>query len=80
MNCGKTLNNGAVADRQGERLEKEVGMKRLEAMLDPKADATQGFKEEWLVYWPAKHTDHMNLYIVVDPAAKKKPTSDYTFM
>ena len=49
-------------------------------LLDPKADETQGFKEEWLAFWPAQQTANMNLYIVVDPAAKKKPTSDYTFM
>ena len=49
-------------------------------LLDPKADETQGFKAEWLAFWPAKQTDRMNLYIVVDPAAKKTRTSDYTFM
>ncbi len=49
-------------------------------LLDPKADETQGFKEGWLAYWPAKQTARMNLYILVDPASKKTKTSDYTFM
>ena len=49
-------------------------------LLDPKADDTQGFKEDWLAFWPARHTANMNLYIVVDPASKKRKTSDYTFM
>ncbi len=49
-------------------------------LLDPKADETQGFKEDWLSFWPARSTANMNLYIVVDPASKKTKTSDYTFM
>ena len=49
-------------------------------LLDPKADETQGFKEEWLRVWPAQHTKDLNLYILVDPASKKKKENDYTFM
>ncbi len=49
-------------------------------LLNPKADETQGFKEGWLNFWPAKQFSNMNLYIVVDPASKKRKTSDYTFM
>ncbi len=49
-------------------------------LLDPKADETQGFREEWLGFWPARHTANLSLYIVVDPASKKRKTSDYTFM
>ncbi len=49
-------------------------------LLDPKADETQGFKAEWLAFWPAHHTRYMNLYVVCDPASKKTRTSDYTFM
>lgn len=49
-------------------------------LLDPKADETQGFKADWLAYWPARHTAGLNLYIVVDPASKKGSDNDYTFM
>lgn len=65
---------------QGQRREMGPYIFGCQMLLDPKADETQGFKEEWLVYWPAKEFANMNLYIVVDPASKKRKTSDYTFM
>jgi phage terminase large subunit-like protein len=48
-------------------------------LQDPKSDETQGFKLEWLKYYPGK-VDHrsMNTLILVDPANAKKATSDYT--
>ncbi len=49
-------------------------------LLDPKADETQGFREEWLEYWPAAKFNDLNLYILVDPASDKKKHSDYTSM
>jgi len=49
-------------------------------LLNPIADKAQGFQKEWLAYWPARNVQGLNLYIVVDPASKKKTTSDYTFM
>lgn len=48
-------------------------------LLNPTADKQQGFKEEWLRYW-SPVADHLNVYIIVDPASKKKKTSDYTSM
>ncbi len=47
-------------------------------LLDPKADKVQGFDRNWLRYWPARHIDGLNLYILVDPASKKKKDSDYS--
>ena len=41
-------------------------------LLDPVADRAQGFKEEWLQYWPAEHAAGLNVYILVDPASGKK--------
>jgi predicted phage terminase large subunit-like protein len=49
-------------------------------LLNPKADTAQGFREEWLRYWKADNTTGLNFYILVDPASKKKKTSDYTAM
>jgi len=49
-------------------------------LLDPTADKSQGFKIEWLQYWPNENRNGLNLYIIVDPASKKKKTSDYTTM
>jgi len=50
-------------------------------LLDPKADETQGFKEEWLKHY-APPVDHalMRKIIIVDPANAKKRSSDYTSM
>ena len=47
-------------------------------LQDPKADEVQGFKEEWLKYWPAGNTYDLNKYITCDPASSKKKDSDYT--
>lgn len=46
-------------------------------LQDPKADETQGFKEEWLRYASVSPRGQ-NLVIVVDPANAKKKSSDYT--
>jgi predicted phage terminase large subunit-like protein len=46
-------------------------------LQDPTADATQGFKEEWLQH--ARPNPHsLNIYMVFDPASAKKKDSDYT--
>ena len=47
-------------------------------LLNPSADRAQGFREEWLRYWHGGHADGLNLYIIVDPASKKKKSNDYT--
>lgn len=50
-------------------------------LLDPKADETQGFKEQWLNYYDGANSGlGMNKYLLVDPASSKKQTSDYTAM
>jgi predicted phage terminase large subunit-like protein len=48
-------------------------------LQDPTADDKQGFKVEWLKY-AAVTTRGQNLVILIDPASKKKPDSDYTSM
>jgi predicted phage terminase large subunit-like protein len=47
-------------------------------LLDPKADEVQGFKEEWLKFWPCNHFTGFNKIILCDPANEKKRGSDYT--
>jgi predicted phage terminase large subunit-like protein len=52
-------------------------------LLDPTADRSQGFREEWLRYYPnSKIGDFadLNKYLLVDPANEKKKASDYTAM
>jgi len=49
-------------------------------LLNPVADRTQGFREDWLRYFEPKDHRGMNLYILVDPAGEKKKGSDYTVM
>lgn len=48
-------------------------------LQNPVADKSMGFKTEWLTYYE-KLGDYSkwNLYIIVDPASKKKTTSDYS--
>jgi predicted phage terminase large subunit-like protein len=47
-------------------------------MLDPRADEVQGFKENWLHYWPCNYFHTFNKMILCDPASEKKKGSDYT--
>lgn len=49
-------------------------------LLNPKADAMQGFKREWLRYYEKIKPDTLNTYILVDAASSKKKGSDYTSM
>lgn len=50
-------------------------------LQDPVADKSMGFKTEWLKYYEnLGDTSGWNKYILVDPACKKKTTSDYTVM
>lgn len=49
-------------------------------LLNPKADALQGFKREWLLYYKTCNHKAMNRYLLVDAASSKKKTSDYTVM
>lgn len=47
-------------------------------LQNPKADKTQGFKDDWLRYYDRCQPDGMTLYLLVDPASKKNSNSDYT--
>ena len=52
-------------------------------LLNPRADALQGFKREWLKHWSTIHKGQwkkMIRYLLVDPASSKKKGSDYTAM
>lgn len=47
-------------------------------LQNPKADAAHGFKREWLQYWTPDDGKGLNIYLLRDPASKKKEQSDYT--
>jgi len=49
-------------------------------LLNPLADASQGFKREWIKYHESETWTNLNLAILVDPANEKKKRSDYTAM
>ena len=52
-------------------------------LLNPKADAMQGFKRDWLRHYKKMRAEtirRMNGYILVDAASSKKRGSDYTSM
>lgn len=49
-------------------------------MQNPVADATQGFRREWLRFYQNRDGAGMNKYILVDPASEKKRHSDRTAM
>jgi predicted phage terminase large subunit-like protein len=47
-------------------------------LQNPKADETQGFREEWIKFHDGFNRNGMNVYILVDPAGSKDKRSDYT--
>ena len=50
-------------------------------LQNPVADKSMSFKPEWIRYYdPRPRVQAWNHYILVDPASKKKSTSDYTVM
>jgi predicted phage terminase large subunit-like protein len=49
-----------------------------QCLMNPDPDSEQGFKKEWLQYWPASQYQGLNLYLIVDPASSKKKNSDYS--
>jgi len=50
-------------------------------LQNPVADKAMGFKEAWLKYYDnLGDVSRWNKYLIVDPASKKKSTSDYTAM
>lgn len=49
-------------------------------LLNPKADAMQGFKREWLKYYESIKKEELNWYLVCDAASSKKRGSDFTAM
>jgi predicted phage terminase large subunit-like protein len=68
------LSREALAEKRRDMGPYVFGCQMLQ---NPKADETQGFKEEWLKY-ASVDPRGQNLVIVVDPANAKKKTSDYT--
>ena len=51
-------------------------------LLNPKADALQGFKRDWINHYTSiqTHWKRMTRYLLVDAASAKKKESDYTAM
>ena len=50
-------------------------------LLEPLADSLKRFKEEWWqTFRKQPDRNKLNVYILVDPASKKKKTSDFTTM
>jgi phage terminase large subunit-like protein len=49
-------------------------------LQNPTADLTLGFKREDMRFYEQIETRTMNLYLIVDPASKKRPKNDYTTM
>ena len=49
-------------------------------LLNPKADALQGFRRDWLRNYKQISLKGMNVYLLVDAATSKKKGSDYTSM
>lgn len=47
-------------------------------LLNPKADALQGFKREWLRHYANIRPLELNWYLLFDAASSKKKGSDYT--
>ena len=71
------LTREALAEKRRDMGPYTFGCQMLQ---DPKADETQGFREDWLRYYKADASAGTNRYILVDPASGKRKTNDYTSM
>jgi predicted phage terminase large subunit-like protein len=71
-----------LTQAQIDEKRKEMGLYTFSSqmLLNPVADEAQNFKEEWLQTWPVQTVKNLRIYILVDPASKKKKNSDYTAM
>ncbi len=49
-------------------------------LMNPKADALQGFRREWLRHYKRIEPKKLNWYLLADSASSKKRGSDYTAM
>jgi len=53
-------------------------------LQNPQADEVQGFSLSWVLHWRGRKWDHLNRYLVVDPAGERKRKAghdpDYTVM
>jgi phage terminase large subunit-like protein len=88
MNRGAATSDGQVdgppvlmsRERLAEK-RKEMGPYTFGSQMlqDPKADEAQGFRADWVNYYPGANSGAgLNIYIVVDAANEKRKTSDYT--
>lgn len=61
---------------------REMGPYTFAAQMlqNPTADKTQGFKLDWIVRWEPREWRESVRILLVDPASKRKRTSDYTTM
>lgn len=71
-----------LTQAQLEQKRREMGpyIFGCQMLQNPIADKSMGFDREWIRRWDGENISGLNLYIVVDPASKKKGTSDYTTM
>lgn len=49
-------------------------------LLDPRQQSIQRFKDEWLRYYDYPDFYGFNMYLICDPATRKKKENDYTVM
>ena len=63
-----------------KRKDMQIYTYSAQILLNPKADALQGFKREWLKTYKKVDATKLNKYILVDAASSKKKGSDFTAM
>jgi len=49
-------------------------------LQNPQADEVQGFLLSWVIHWKGREWNHLNRYLLCDPAGEKKKENDYTVM
>lgn len=59
---------------------REMGRGTFAAQIlqNPLPEGEEDFSISWINYWPAHNFYGLNVYIICDPAAEKKKTSDWT--
>lgn len=71
-----------MSDEEMAALRRDMGpyVFGAQMLLNPTADAVQGFRREWLRHYQSDAAGGTNKYILVDAANEKRRSNDYTAM
>jgi phage terminase large subunit-like protein len=79
-NCGDIKRPVLLSPEKMAEKRRDMGIYTFACQIlqNPRADSTHGFQRAWLEHWNPDAGKGLNIYLLRDPASKKKKTSDTT--